>query len=130
MYNTDDIMDQDNNRPHHNKNNKRKGRRHKKSKRTHHRIPCNVATTIRNLDSGADYEVKCINLSLKGVGIEMYSFSDIRLLPEDIVEVYLRLRGQPLPIHKFGKIVWLKPIYRFYYKAGIEFSSLRKQPSL
>ena len=99
-----------------------------KNQRSSHRIKCNVKVNIKNLDSKDAIDAKCINISFHGLGIELYSFLGIKFIPQDNLELLIHLPNAFKPIRRFGKIVWFKKIYPFFFKAGILFMPLRKPP--
>ena len=98
------------------------------SKRKFHRVQCKAKTLLTNLDNNRNIECKCTNISISGIGVEICSFLGIKFIPQDTIELRIHLPNSFKPIHRFGKLIWMKRTYPFLYVGGIGLNNLRKRP--
>lgn len=98
------------------------------SKRKFHRVQCKAKTLLVNLDNNRKIECKCTDISINGIGIEICSFLGIKFIPQDTLELFIHLPDSFKPIHKFGKLMWMKRTYPFLYVGGIGLNNLKNRP--
>ena len=88
-------------------------------KRIFDRRKCSFRISIKTVNNNSEFEAKSIDISRGGMGIEMYR----RLNVGDRLEIWIHSEGQLGPIHKYGRLVWLRKKDYASYKGGIKFES-------
>ncbi|MBD3264323.1 MAG: hypothetical protein GF375_04390 [Candidatus Omnitrophica bacterium] len=89
-------------------------------KRIFDRRKCNFRISIKAVNNNSEFEAKTIDISRGGMGIEINK----RLNIGDKLEIWIHSEGQLGPIHKYGRLVWLRKKDYACYNGGIKFESL------
>lgn len=88
-------------------------------KRTHQRRRCTLCVSIKAISNKFEFEAKSVDISRGGMGIE----TDKRLNVGDKLEIWIHLSGELGPVHRFGRIMWLRKKDSVFYNGGIKFES-------
>ena len=104
-----------------------------KERRKFHRIACYADIHLKGKDSSNRIAAKCVDISIAGIGIALTSPSTVDLYSERPLEIWIHLTNTLTPIHRYGKIVWLKKADSLAYRGGIKFAPsktlLEEKPS-
>ncbi len=92
-------------------------------RRKFHRIKCDIDVTIRNHTHPIQIQAKCIDISLGGIKIKMFSYNKIKLYANDIVEIWIYLENNDKPMHRWGKVAWFKQTDIALYRGGLYFTT-------
>jgi len=90
-------------------------------KRQHNRLSCRLDVSLKDLDTTWDTEVKCIDVSPGGMGIEFTEEEIIQLFIRDRLEMWIHLVDGLKPVHRYGRLMWLKQVGEYRYRGGIRF---------
>ena len=99
----------------------KKGNLRNNDLRKSHRISLKATVIIKNFGNKIIAKGKCINASLKGVGLALCCQAREIFPLKDKVNVLIVLSDNKKPIRKTGRIVWYKKNSIFTYRSGIEF---------
>ena len=89
--------------------------------RQHNRLSCRLDVSLKDLDTTWDTEVKCIDVSPGGMGIEFTEEEIIQLFIRDRLEMWIHLVDGLKPVHRYGRLMWLKKVGEYRYRGGIRF---------
>ncbi len=78
-----------------------------------------LSVSIRNIKSDKQIEAESTNVSRSGIGICLNK----KLFTGQRVELWIHLSDGLKPVHRFGRLIWLKKIGRSRYIGGIKFES-------
>ncbi len=95
-------------------------------KRKFHRIRCDMSILCKNYTHPVSLQAKCTDISMGGMGIKMFSYNKIDIYPNDIMEIWIKLKEKDKPIHRWAKVVWFRQIDIATYRGG--FSFMVEQP--
>ena len=94
----------------------------KKERRKFHRIKCHADVEFKTFNPTVSFAGLCVDLSLGGMGINFFSKSTPHLAENKGLEIWIYLSNALKPVHRFGKIVWIKKMAHQSYRGGIKFA--------
>ncbi len=92
-------------------------------KRKFHRIKCDMNIICKDCTHPVNLHAKCTDISLGGMGIKMFSYNKIDIHPNDIMEIWIKLKEEDKPIHRWAKVVWFRQTDIATYRGGFCFTT-------
>jgi len=95
-------------------------------RRAFHRLQCRIYLSIKDLSNSWETDAKCIDISLGGIGIEIDGNEELQINIKDRLELWIHLQDSLDPVHRYGRLVWVRQISPLFYRGGIRFEARLK----
>ena len=93
-------------------------------KRIAPRIRKQLRVSIKSLKVRTEAEAKSIDIAQGGIGVSF----DREFLAGDKLELWIHFADGLEPIHRFGRLVWVRKLKSAHYIGGIKFESMLEIP--